>query len=134
MLNRHPSSSDIRGIYHDIRLFSAEIATTDMARDGLVRAQSWPVVPSQPATLWPRSSRVKILTDKAGYVAVFRSYKMNDGSYSTCLYFIFPWLCAITFEECIQVRCYFFKMWNDCDPGIICMKIFPYDDVDFRFI
>ena len=36
ILNRHPSSSDIRGIYHDIRLFSAEIATTDMARDGLV--------------------------------------------------------------------------------------------------
>ena len=44
------------GIYHDMSLFSAKIATTDSTRDGLVRAQSWPVVRAQQATLWPNSS------------------------------------------------------------------------------
>ena len=32
------------GIYHYISFFSAEIATTDLNRDGLVRAQFLPVV------------------------------------------------------------------------------------------
>ena len=45
-------------IYHDISFFVAEIPTTDSTRDGLVRAQSWPVVRAQPATLGPCSSRV----------------------------------------------------------------------------
>ena len=46
------------GIYHEISLFSAEIATNDSTRAGLVRAYSWPVVRAQPATVWRSSSRV----------------------------------------------------------------------------
>ena len=42
------------GIYHAISFFFAEIATTD----GLVRAQSWPIVRAQATTLWPSTPRV----------------------------------------------------------------------------
>ena len=33
----------VKGIYQDICISSVEIATPDWTRDGLVRAQSWPV-------------------------------------------------------------------------------------------
>ena len=45
------------GISHDMCIFSEEIMC-GFLRDGLVRAQPWPVIQAQAATLWLSSSRV----------------------------------------------------------------------------
>ena len=67
----------VTGSHHDICFFSKEMTTHDSTRNGLVRAQSLPVVRVQAATLWPGSSCVEIHRNRCtlfcGYDVVFFS-------------------------------------------------------------